>query len=101
MANIKLYRNKKNNQNPATKLSIAVLGVFASNTSREVVADEAKSFSIPHNPRVAWYYVDENNDFWIRLIDASWVLVPKSELFRSDGKIWVASKFLEKMPQNL
>ena len=45
--------------------------------------------------------MDENNDFWIRLIDASWIRVPQTELLRTDNTILISTKFLKQNAPDL
>ena len=97
---INLIKTKKT-KGTQRRLGFTLLGVFAAVSTSELSASETKTFLIPHSPKVAWFYVDENNDFWIRLIDASWIRVPETELLRTENTLLISTKFLKQNAPDL
>jgi hypothetical protein len=97
---INLIKTRKT-EGAQRRLGFTLLGVFAAVSASELSASETKTFLIPHSPKVAWFYVDENNDFWIRLIDASWIRVPQTELFRTENTLLISTKFLKQNAPDL
>ena len=97
---INLIKTRKT-EGAQRRLGFTLLGVFAAVSASELSASETKTFLIPHSPKVAWFYVDENNDFWIRLIDASWIRVPQTELLRTENTLLISTKFLKQNAPDL
>ena len=97
---INLFKTRKT-EGTQRLSGFTLLGVFAAVSTSELSASETKTFLIPHSPKVAWFYVDENNDFWIRLIDASWILVPQTELLRTENTLLISTKFLKQNAPDL
>ena len=97
---INLFKTRKT-EGTQRLSGFTLLGVFAAVSTSELSASETKTFLIPHSPKVAWFYVDENNDFWIRLIDASWIRVPQTELLRTENTLLISTKFLKQNAPDL
>ena len=97
---ISLIKTRKT-EGAQRRLGFTLLGVFAAVSASELSASETETFLIPHSPKVAWFYVDENNDFWIRLIDASWIRVPQTELLRTENTLLISTKFLKQNAPDL